>query len=60
LAVRGAGATTSEAASQRVRPFGHCCQTLPAIAILALLTISGVAYTDLLLTSDRQAAQRAN
>jgi hypothetical protein len=31
---------------------------LPAIAILVLLTISGVAYTDLLLTSDRQIAQK--
>jgi hypothetical protein len=33
---------------------------LAAIAILVLLTISGAAYTDLLLTSDRQIAQRAN
>jgi hypothetical protein len=35
-------------------------KTLAVIAILALLTISGAAYTDLLLTSDQQAAQRAN
>jgi hypothetical protein len=39
----------------------HCgMKTLAVIAILALLTISGAAYTDLLLTSDQQAAQRAN
>jgi hypothetical protein len=35
-------------------------KTLAVISILALLTISGAAYTDQLLTSDRQAAQRAN
>jgi hypothetical protein len=35
-------------------------KTLAIIAILALLTISGAAYTDLLLTSDQQATQRAN
>jgi hypothetical protein len=34
--------------------------TLAVIAILALLTISGAAYTDLLLTSDQQTTQRAN
>ena len=34
--------------------------TLATILILALLTISGAAYTDVLLTSDQQAAQRAN
>jgi len=34
--------------------------TLAVIAILALLTISGAAYTDLLLASDRNTAQRAN
>jgi hypothetical protein len=35
-------------------------RTLAVISILALLTISGAAYTDQLLTSDQQAAQRAN
>jgi hypothetical protein len=35
-------------------------KTLAVISILALLTISGAAYTDLLLTSDQQTAQRAN
>jgi hypothetical protein len=35
-------------------------KTLAVIAILALLTISGAAYTDLLLTGDQQAAQRTN
>jgi hypothetical protein len=35
-------------------------RTLAVISILALLTISGAAYTDQILTSDRQAAQRVN
>jgi hypothetical protein len=35
-------------------------KTLAVISILALLTISGAAYTDRLLMSDRQAAQEAN
>jgi hypothetical protein len=35
-------------------------QTLAVISILALLAISGAAYTDQLLTSDQQAAQRVN
>lgn len=35
-------------------------KTLAVIAILALLTISGAAYTDLILTGDQQAAQRTN
>ena len=35
-------------------------KTLAVISILALLTISGAAYTDRLLTSDRQIAQEAN
>jgi hypothetical protein len=35
-------------------------KTLAVISILALLTISGAAYTDRILTSDRQAAQEAN
>jgi hypothetical protein len=35
-------------------------KTLAVISILALLTISGAAYTDQLLTSDQQAAQRVN
>jgi transcriptional regulatory protein LevR len=38
----------------------HSMKTLAVISILALLTISGAAYTDQLLTSDQQAAQRAN
>ncbi len=35
-------------------------KTLAVISILALLTISGAAYTDRILTSDRQATQQAN
>ncbi|HEY5128315.1 MAG TPA: hypothetical protein VIJ35_13670 [Bradyrhizobium sp.] len=35
-------------------------KTLAVISILALLTISGAAYTDRILTSDRRAAQEAN
>jgi len=35
-------------------------KTLAVISILALLTISGAAYTDRVLTSDRQATQEAN
>jgi hypothetical protein len=35
-------------------------KTLAVISILALLTITGAAYTDQLLTSDRQTAQRLN
>jgi ABC-type Mn2+/Zn2+ transport system permease subunit len=35
-------------------------KTLGIILILALLTISGAAYTDQLLTSDQQIAQAAN
>jgi len=35
-------------------------KTLAVISILALLTITGAAVTDQLLTSDRQTAQRAN
>jgi Tfp pilus assembly protein PilE len=35
-------------------------KTLAVISILALLTISEAAYTDQVLTSDRQAAQRTN
>ena len=38
----------------------HGMKTLAVISILALLTISGAAYTDQLLTSDRQTAQGAN
>ena len=34
--------------------------TLAVISILALLTISGAAYTDQIRTGDRQTAQRAN
>jgi len=35
-------------------------KTLAVISILALLTISGAAWTDQVLTSDQQVAQRAN
>jgi hypothetical protein len=37
----------------------HCgMKTLAVISILALLTVSGAAYTDQILTSDQQTAQR--
>ena len=35
-------------------------KTLAVISILALLTITGAAYTDQLLTSDQQTAQKGN
>jgi hypothetical protein len=35
-------------------------KTLAVISILALLTISGAAYTDQILTSDQQTAQRVD
>jgi hypothetical protein len=35
-------------------------KTLAVITLLALLTISGAAWTDQVLTSDQQMAQRAN
>ena len=35
-------------------------KTLAVISILALLTISGAAYTDQVLVSDQNAAQRGN
>jgi hypothetical protein len=35
-------------------------KTLAVISVLALLTISGAAYTDQLLTSEQQAVQRLN
>jgi hypothetical protein len=35
-------------------------KTLAVISILALLTISGAAYTDQLLTSEQRAVQRMN
>jgi Tfp pilus assembly protein PilE len=35
-------------------------KTLAVIAILALLTISGAAWTDQVLTSERQTAQNGN
>jgi hypothetical protein len=38
----------------------HGMKTLAVISILALLTVSGAAYTDQLLTSDQQTAQGAN
>jgi hypothetical protein len=39
---------------------GLAMKILAVISILALLTITGAAYTDQLLTSDQQVAQRAN
>jgi len=38
----------------------HSMKPMAVILILALLTISGAAYTDQLLTSDRQTTQGAN
>jgi hypothetical protein len=38
----------------------HGMKTLAVISILALLTISGAAYTDQLLTGDQQTAQGAD
>jgi hypothetical protein len=38
----------------------HGMKTLAVISLLALLAISGAAYTDQILTSDQQAAQRVN
>jgi hypothetical protein len=35
-------------------------KTLVAISLLALLTISGAAYTDQLLTADRDTTQQAD
>lgn len=35
-------------------------KTLAVISILALLTITGAAYTDQILTNNQQTAQRAN
>jgi hypothetical protein len=35
-------------------------KTLAVISVLALLTITGAAYTDQLFTSDQSTAQRAN
>ena len=35
-------------------------KTLAVISLLALLTISGAAYTDQLLTSEQRTAQRVN
>ena len=35
-------------------------KTLAVISILALLTVTGAAYTDQLLTSEQQAAQRVD
>jgi hypothetical protein len=35
-------------------------KTLAVISVLALLTLSGAAYTDQMLTSEQQAAQRMN
>jgi hypothetical protein len=38
----------------------HPMKTLAVISILALLTMSGAAISDLLLTSDQHTARRAN
>jgi putative effector of murein hydrolase LrgA (UPF0299 family) len=38
----------------------HGMKTLAVISILALLTITGAAYTDQLLTGDQRAAQARN
>ena len=38
----------------------HCMKTLAVISILALLTITGAAYTDQLLTGDQRTAQATN
>jgi hypothetical protein len=43
-----------------IRPDHLGMKTLAVISLLALLTISGAAYTDQLLTSERGTAQRAN
>ncbi len=39
---------------------GRVMQTMAVIAILALLTITGAAYTDQLMTSDQQTVQKVN
>ena len=43
-----------------IKNHDHSMRTLAVILILALLTISGAAYTDQLLTNDQQAGQRVN
>ena len=43
-----------------IRPDLDPMKTLAVISLLALLTISGAAYTDQLFTSDQGTAQRAN
>ena len=43
-----------------IEPDRRSMKTLAVIAILALLTISGAAYTDQILTSDQQTALRAD
>jgi hypothetical protein len=43
-----------------IEPDHRSMKTLAVISILALLTISGAAYTDQILTSDHQTAQRAD
>ena len=43
-----------------IEPDHRRMKTLAVISILALLTISGAAYTDQILTSDQQTAQRAD
>jgi len=43
-----------------IEPDRRGMKTLTVIAILALLTVSGAAYTDRILTSDQLTAQRAD
>ena len=43
-----------------IEPDHLTMKTLAVISILALLAISGAAYTDQILTSDQQTAQRAD
>jgi hypothetical protein len=43
-----------------IEPDDLTMKTLAVISILALLTITGAAFTDQLLTSDQQTAQREN
>lgn len=46
--------------SATIEHHGLAMKTLAIISILALLTISGAAYTDQLFLSDQQSAQRSN
>jgi hypothetical protein len=46
--------------SATIEPNDVGMKTLAIISILALLTVSGAAISDQLLTADQQTAQRAN